>query len=197
MAGLISSYEPFTWHARDSLYESLLSCIVGQQLSTKAADTIWNRVKVLLKNDLSPENILKTEDQDMRDAGMSWAKIKYFNGVAEAHKNAQINEAAIRRMSDDAVIAELTKLKGIGRWSAEMILMFTLGRQDVFSLGDLGLRNAIAKLYKVNRDDLKKLEKISDKWRPYRTIAARYLWMSLDNVPTVNKPSKAKSQGKA
>lgn len=181
MAKLVDEHAPFEWKHTSYLYKDLLSAIVSQQLSVKAADTIWSRVEILLNNDFSPQNILETPDQKMREAGMSWAKIKYMNGVAEAYKNDLVNEEEICKMTDEEVILELTKLKGIGPWSVEMILIFTLKRPDVFPLGDLGIRNAVSKLYNVDRDDLKKIEKISLKWRPYRSTACRYLWKSLEN----------------
>lgn len=181
MAKLTERYAPFVWKHTSFVYKDLLAAIVSQQLSVKAADTIWNRVEELFGHDFSPENILQTPDQKMRDAGMSWAKIKYTKGVAEAYKNKMINEEAIGKMSDEEIILELTKLKGIGRWSVEMILIFTLKRPDVFPLGDLGIRNAVSKLYQVDRDDLIKIEEISHSWHPYRSLACRYLWKSLEN----------------
>jgi DNA-3-methyladenine glycosylase II len=187
MAGLIDEYTLEKWKYNRSIYEALLSAIVGQQLSVKAADTIWGRVETLLGKDLSPENIIKTEDQKFRDAGMSWAKIKYVNGIAEAHKNGEIDPEKINDMSDEEVITELTKLKGVGKWTVEMILIFTLKRPDVFSIGDVGLRNAVANLYGVDRDDLEEIEKISLKWKPYRSTASRYLWKSLQNEPLKSK----------
>lgn len=183
MAHLIDSFELIDWSGSGALYVDLLRAVVGQQLSVKAARTIWGRVEILLNANFSPENILKTSDDKLREAGMSWAKIKYVNGIAEAFKNGEVDEKKIAELSDEDVITELTKLKGVGRWTAEMLLMSSLGRQDVFSLGDLGLRSAVSKIYKVDRDDLKKIEKISLKWKPYRSIASKYLWESLDNAP--------------
>jgi DNA-3-methyladenine glycosylase II len=135
---------------------------------------------VLLDNNYSPEQILATDDEKFREAGLSQAKIKYFKGVSEAKENGQIQERKIRKMSDEEVVAELTALKGIGRWSVEMILIFTLGREDIFSLGDLGLRTAVSRLYSVDREDLRKIEEISLVWSPHRSLASRYLWKSLD-----------------
>lgn len=180
MADLINKIEPFEWRATGDLYEDLLGCVVSQQLSTNAADTIWERVKKLLKNDFSPENILKTKDEKFREAGMSWGKISYFNGIAEAKKKGLLEQKNFKNLDDKEVIEKLTQLKGIGKWSVEMILIFTLGREDVFSMGDLGLRNAVAKNYNVDRDDLEKIAMITKKWKPYRSLASRYLWKSLE-----------------
>ena len=182
MLGVIDNIEPFEWDNTGDLYKDLLHAIIGQQLSVKAARTIRERVQLVLKNDYSPDNILKTKDEKLREAGMSWMKIKYFNGIAEAKKEGLLDEDKFKKMSDEEVIEELIKLKGIGKWSAEMILIFTLARQDVFSMGDLGLRNAVAMHYKVNRDDFEKIEKITKKWSPYRSLASRYLWKSLDSA---------------
>lgn len=183
MAKLISQFEPFEWHERGSLYEDLLSCIVGQQLSVKAADTIWKRVETLVNHDFSPINILKIPDDKFREAGMSWAKVAYFKGIAVAQSEGKIKPKELEVLSDEDLIKELTKLKGIGKWSAEMIMIFTLNRPDVFSLGDLGLRTAVSKLYGIDREDLNKISQISDKWSPFRSLACRYLWKSLDNAP--------------
>jgi DNA-3-methyladenine glycosylase II len=162
--------------------------IVSQQLSVKASDTIWKRFKKLFgKKKITPDNLLKIEDEQIRAAGISYSKIKYMKGLSTMILKNELNLSAISTLSNEEVLLELTKVKGIGPWTAEMILMFSLGREDVFSLGDIGLRNAIAKLYNIDRDDLKKVEKISETWKPYRTYAARYLWKSLDNLP---KPLK-------
>lgn len=193
MASLVKQHKLSKWRYKENLYEDLLGAIVGQQLSVKAADTIWKRVKALLKDDLSPENILKASDDKLREAGMSWAKIKYMNGIAQAFKDGEIVESEVVKMSDEEVIETLTKLNGIGRWSAEMILIFTLGRLDVFSIGDMGLRNAVSKLYGIDKNDLKRIEELSLSWKPYRSIASRFLWKSLDNAPAKDKLLKAKS----
>lgn len=166
------------------LFAHIVESIISQQLSVKASDTIYKRFIALLpKNKLTPENILSVSDEEIRGAGISFSKIKYIKGVAQAVIDKQIDLGNLHKLSDDEVLIELIKLKGIGKWTAEMLLMFSLRRPDVFSMGDVGLRNAIAKLYGVDRDDLKKIEKIANKWKPFRTTAARYLWRSLDNEP--------------
>lgn len=180
LAKVISRVTPFEWHTQGALYEDLLSCIVSQQLSVKAAQTIWKRVEELVSHDFSPENIAKIEDEEFRACGMSFSKISYFKGVAKAFGEGLITHESIEKLSDKEVVIELTKLHGIGRWSAEMILIFTLNRPDVFSMGDLGLRNAVSRLYNVDRNDLARIEEISKGWKPYRSLASRYLWKSLD-----------------
>jgi DNA-3-methyladenine glycosylase II len=120
----------------------------------------------------------------LRAVGLSYAKAKYVKSVCEHALSGDVDFEGMRNLPDEEIIAELIKIKGVGRWTAEMFIMFSLNRPDVFSLGDLGLRNAVAKLYNVDRDDLAAIEKISQKWKPYRSLASRYLWKSLDNAPS-------------
>lgn len=181
---VIDRYPQPTWRESVDLFEDLIESIVSQQLSVKASDTIFKRVKVLCEAPvLTPKAILTHSDEALRACGLSYAKIKYIKGICEAVLDKSLVLESLAELSDEDVITELIKLKGIGKWSAEMLLMFSLQRPDVFSLGDLGLRKAVATLYGVDRDDLKGIEAISLKWKPYRTVASRYLWLSLDNTP--------------
>jgi DNA-3-methyladenine glycosylase II len=163
---------------------------VGQQLSGKAADTIFNRFKALFPNGLLPETILKEADEKLRGVGLSNAKTKYIKDLAQRVLNQDLHLHSLVEMKDEEVIAELVKVKGIGNWTAEMFLIFTLQRPDVYSLGDLGLTKAVMKLYgykeKPTADQLLKHSKI---WSPYRSIASRALWKYLDtpNERTVGK----------
>lgn len=171
----------------ENLFVDIVSSIVSQQLSVKAADTIWKRFELLFPDKkVTPEFLLTIVDQTIRDVGCSFSKIKYMKGLAQMIIENDLDLQGLVHMSDEEVITELTRVKGIGRWTAEMILIFSLARPDVFSLGDLGLRNAVSKLYEVNRDDLKKIEEISQMWKPIRSTACRYLWRSLDNKPTIS-----------
>lgn len=155
-------------------FSDLCEIIIQQQLSEKAGDTIWKRFFTLF-NKLTPGALLRMPDQKIRDAGISWSKISYLKNVA---RHGDFNY--LQTLPDEDVIRELTKIKGIGPWSAEMFLMFTLGREDVFSYGDLGLKKAIKKLYKFKKDPTRKqMEKLVSKWSPYRSWAARILWKSL------------------
>lgn len=184
MKTLISSYGELLFDWESNLYENLIDSIISQQLSVKAAATISKRFKALFGETFPrPKQILEMPDEKIRECGISYSKIKYIKGICEAIEKGELDLEKLPNLSDEEVIAELTKLKGIGRWTAEMTLMFTLKRLDVFSMGDLGLRNAVAKLYNVDRDDLKKIEEISGNWKPYRTLASRYLWKSLDTTP--------------
>ena len=166
----------------DDYFLELCSNIIGQQLSGKAADTIYGRFEKLFgKKKINPQNVLKIPDEKLRKAGMSWSKVKYVKDLAQKVKDRTLKLEKLDNMTDDDVISELTKIKGIGPWTAEMFLMFTLGREDVFSNGDLGLRNAIKKLYKFKKEPTRKqIEKIVEKWKPYRTYASRILWKSLE-----------------
>lgn len=162
------------------LFETLCESIVSQQLSVKAGDTIFGRVLDLLpQRKLTPENILKQKDEDLRNAGLSWGKVKYLKDLSQKVKDKEVVLEDLDKLSEEEAIKELTKIKGIGRWTAEMFLMFALGREDVFSHGDVGLQNAIKKIYKYEKYDPVVVEEIVIKWSPYRTIAARILWRSL------------------
>lgn len=186
---IIEEYDIHYLQSETNLFESLVETIISQQLSGKAAETIYNRFKVLFThstssgqaNKLTPQNILKIKDEKIRECGISYPKIKYIKGLCKAIVDGSFAPDKVQNLSDEEVIAELTKLKGIGRWTAEMILIFSLKRPDVFSVGDLGLRTAVSKLYNINRENIKEIGKLSLKWAPYRSFAARYLWRSLNN----------------
>jgi DNA-3-methyladenine glycosylase II len=165
-----------------TFFENLADSIVGQQLSTKAADTIWARVKALAENQLiTPEFFLHTPNEIFRSVGVSGAKTKYLKNLADHIANGELDLLSLPRMTDEEVILQLTKVKGIGRWTAEMFLIFNLGREDVFSMGDLGLRNAVKRWYSTSdKPTSTELEPITEKWAPYRSYAARILWQSLE-----------------
>ncbi len=186
MAKLIKEYPLSAWPKvkTDSqyLFSEIVDTILGQQLSGKAANTIIGRFKDLYGGRYpKPEQLLKTKDEKIRDCGTSWSKVSYIKNVARAVKSGGLNLKKISQMSDTEVREELLKIKGIGNWTAEMVLMFTLRRSDIFSPGDMGLQNAIHKHYKVKKGDINKMLKIAKQWEPYRSLACRYLWRSLDN----------------
>lgn len=161
---------------------ALAEAILSQQISDKAADSIIARVKALFPGKLFPsaEDILKIRAAKLNKAGVSRQKISYLKDLARHVKEKKIDFEAIGRQSDEEVIAELVAVKGIGRWTAEMFLIFSLGRPDIFSAGDLGLRNAVKRLYGLKKDpSTKRLLSISKAWTPYRSLASRYLWASL------------------
>lgn len=164
-------------------FEELASSIISQQLSVKAAATIEKRFRQLFgkKSFPKPAEVLKMSDSKIRECGLSNSKVSYVKDLASRVEDGRLHFRGISKMSDQEVMEMLVSVKGIGRWTAEMFLMFSLIRPDVFSHGDLGLRNAMKKMYNV-RGELteKKAEKIAQKWKPYRTIASRYLWASLE-----------------
>lgn len=163
-------------------FVDLVESIISQQLSGKAADTIFGRFKKLFPGGkITPAKLLKIPDEKIRAAGISYSKIRYIKGIAHEIKNKKLNLKNLEDLTDEEVINELVKLKGVGTWTAEMFLMFTLARPDVFSPGDLGLQNAIIKHYKLkNKPKKEELLKISAKWSPHRTVASRILWRSLE-----------------
>lgn len=152
--------------------------IIGQQLSGKAADSIFARfVKLFPKKIITADKLLKLDDQKIRNVGTSWAKVRSLKDLATQVKAKTIHLEKLAEMSDDEAKQELIKIKGIGPWTAEMFLIFTLKREDVFSAGDLGLNNAFKKLY-----GKKALLPVIKRWSPYRTFGCLALWHSLDKV---------------
>jgi DNA-3-methyladenine glycosylase II len=171
--------------SRPDAYQALARAIVGQQLSTKAAASIWGRVTELFgEHTPSPVQLLEVDGQELRDAGLSWSKVGFLKDLAERVEDGRLDLDRLGELSDDDVVAELTEIKGVGRWTAEMFLIFHLGRPDVVSMGDLGIRRAVQLAYGL--DELpgpSEMERISEPWRPHRTLACLYLWRSLHNVP--------------
>lgn len=164
---------------KSEYFPDLVDTIASQQLSGKAALTIFNRIKDKAGGKITPENILKLTDQEIRDCGMSWAKVSYVKDLASRVKNKKLKIDSFDKLPDDEIRSELVAVKGIGNWSAEMVLMFTLARQDVFPVDDLGIKKAMVKLLKK---ELKPLEMatFAERWKPFRTLAAWYLWKYLD-----------------
>lgn len=181
MKRLIEKYNLPGWNDEHDYFLDLVDSIIGQQLSGKAGDTIIGRFKNLFRNTPTAKKILSASDEKIRSAGMSYAKVDYIKNLSRAVLEKKLDFKELKNLPDEEVIKKLIAIKGIGRWTAEMFLMFSLGREDVFSLGDLGLRNAVADLYHIDRKDFQKIERISQKWKPYRSLACRYLWKSLEN----------------
>jgi len=178
MQGLVDKYGELGFEQCLDPFVDLVRAIVGQQLSVRVADVIWGRVEKLL-GDVTPESILEMAEEELRAVGLSWGKVRYVRNLANAVSFGDINMAAFGAMTDEEVIKSLTTVKGIGRWTAEMFLMFTLGRPDVFSHGDLGLRTAMRNLYDAHTRD--EIEVVSHRWSPNRSLACLYLWKTLDN----------------
>jgi DNA-3-methyladenine glycosylase II len=167
-------------------FEALVEAIVSQQLSVKAADTIFKRFSALTRGKKfpTPKQVLKLPIPKMRRAGLSRMKVSFIKDLAKKVLDKTIDFKKMPTWTDAEVIEHLTAVKGIGIWTAEMFLIFSLHRDDVFSYGDLGLRKAMQKLYKMRTHPTPwQAEKITAKWKPYRSLGSRYLWASLDNKP--------------
>ncbi len=164
-------------------FNLLLGSIISQQLSTYAASSIHKRFMDFFKNNPQPEFILRTDDSALRLLGLSNAKVKYVKDLSEKILSGEVKLKGFAKMSDDDIIAELTKVKGIGEWTAHMFLLFTLGRLDILPFGDLGIRKSIMVNYRLKKlPDEKKIKLIAknNNWYPYCSIASLYLWRSLD-----------------
>ena len=167
---------------RSDHFSALVRAITGQQLSTKAAATIYARLVALMPGGVTPEALVSLTDEQMRAAGMSRQKIAYFRDLAQKVLNGAVPLDTIDTLTDDDVIAALTQVKGIGRWSAEMFLIFRLHRPDVLPVDDLGIVTAMKNVYRLRkRPTADRMRKIGESWRPYRSVASWYLWRSLDN----------------
>lgn len=178
---MITANEDVVVELSDNYFESLVSAIVGQQLSNKVVEILWKRVVLLLDGKVTPERVIETGEEDLRRIGISYGKIGYIKNLSRAVLEQSLNLSGFDEMEDEAIIQQLTAVKGIGRWTAEMFLIFSLGRADVFSAGDGGLQRSVQKMYRSKEcPDKKELLKISSKWSPYRTYASLYLWKSLD-----------------
>ncbi|MBU1200778.1 DNA-3-methyladenine glycosylase [Patescibacteria group bacterium] len=178
---LIKNYPPFNWPKTGDIFTDLIESIINQQLSLASAASIYARFKKLFKNSITPKNTLKLTIDQLKSVGLSGQKSSYIQNVATAIISGELDVNKLKKSTDQEVIDQLTSIKGIGPWSANMILMFSLNRPDVFPVGDLGIRTAMSKLYKLDRENLKAMIIIAKKWSPYRTLASRYLWQSLDN----------------
>ena len=165
-------------------FQALLHAIISQQLSTKAAATIARRFDALYGGVPTPVAVAATTDEQLRAVGLSAQKLVYMRDLCRRIRDGSLPLHAFDAMSDDEVIAALTKVKGIGRWTAEMFLMFRLHRPDVLPVGDLGIVKAVQKAYRLRKTPTpERLTRIGESWRPYRSIACWYLWASLDNKP--------------
>ncbi|MCR4324141.1 MAG: DNA-3-methyladenine glycosylase 2 family protein [Candidatus Curtissbacteria bacterium] len=169
----------------ENYFWDLVRKIIGQQLSVKSAAAIASRFQELYGADFSPEAVIETRDEKLRKVGLSGTKVSYIKGLALAVNDKELILAGIDKLSNEEIIEELTKIKGIGPWSAEMFLMFSLARPDVFSLGDLGLRRAMERLYEIEDLKLAQMEEMSLVWSPYRTYASMTLWKTLANEPQI------------
>lgn len=183
LAAIIDRVGPFTLKPRadGTHFDHVVRSIVGQQLSGKAATTIYQRVCDLYGGRPTPAQLLKTPDATLRAAGLSGRKVEYVKELATRTHSEALPILRIHEMSDDEVMETLTSVRGIGRWTAQMVLMFRLGRPDILPELDLGVQKAVQKLHRMRKlPTPQRLQKIGAKWAPYRTIAAWYLWRSLE-----------------
>ncbi len=170
----------FSWRHHDAIFPSLIRTIIGQQLSTKAANTIWQRV-VDGVGDISPEGFQNNDDETLRGYGLSRPKISYIRGLVDVIQHHGFRPEGLRDLPDDEAIQTMTSLKGFGRWSAQMILIFTFHRRDIWPAGDLGIREGI-RLYHQSDDrpDIPSTEKFGDQFKGRRTAASLLLWKLKD-----------------
>ena len=180
IAKIIANYPKERMEMKNDTLHTLVRSVVGQQISVRAADAIWNRLDEACNNSITEDNLLQLSIEDMRKTGLSNTKSNYIINIVEANLTGLNWED----MNDDEVSNELCKIKGIGPWTADMFLIFRLGRTNILPLGDIGLVNAI-NLHYNNKDKLSKEElmKFKKKWSPWCSIATWYMWRSLDPVP--------------
>jgi DNA-3-methyladenine glycosylase II len=184
MKSIIKSTGRIHPEASGNLYKALLTSIVSQQLSVKAADTIWGRVQNLFPNkNPKPELILKMDIELLRGAGLSYQKAGYMKNIAQFSIEKSLDYRKLRKLTNEELIAYLTEIKGVGRWTVEMILMFALNRPDVLPLDDLGIQHGFHQFYGLKTTGKKmhaEMEVIALQWAPYRSLACRHLWMAKD-----------------
>ena len=184
---LLAQQEAIKLSKRKQIYLHLCSSIMSQQLSTRVAEVIHKRLLKLYAGKPTPQKLLDTPFDTLRAIGLSNAKTKYIQNVARFTLEKGMDPKILHKMDNEELIEHFTQIKGVGRWTAEMLLMFTLGREDVFAVDDLGIQNAMIRVYKLDKTDKKKLRddmlRISAKWSPYRTFACLHLWRHKDNAP--------------
>jgi DNA-3-methyladenine glycosylase II len=191
MAGLIREIGPMSLakrrrgRPRGDAYGALLRAVVGQQLSVKAAATIFDRVLALFDGKMpTPQALLDAEPDDLRAAGLSGRKVEYLQDLARHVLSGELEVDRLPDLPDETVVAEITAVRGLGVWTAHMFLMFHLERPDVLPVGDLGIRNAVKAAYGLDEPPApEELERIAAPWRPHRSLACLYLWESLSNAP--------------
>ena len=179
---IIELYEFPSLTTREDMFYTLIRSIVGQQISVRAADTIWDKI-VNEAKEIRPEIIYSMDENTMRNCGLSKRKVEYMKAVSEKWINGY-DKINWHELSDEAITEKLVEIRGIGKWTAEMILIFTLMRPDIFPMGDIGAIRALEKIYnKGQKMKKEQIEEIVKKWKPWRTIATWYLWRSIDPVP--------------
>lgn len=173
-------------HLNNDIYLYLTESIIGQQLSSKVAAIIYNRFTDLFDNNYpEPEKVLAVDFDVLKSVGLSRQKVTYLKNAAAFAIEISLEYNKLKTMPDEAIIKYLTQIKGVGRWTAEMILMFPLNRSDVFPVDDLGIQNTMKQFYRIDKTGkllTEDLKNIAEKWKPYRTIACKYLWEYVDGA---------------
>ena len=183
MKNIINNHNEDYLQSRDDPFNALCRTVIGQQISVKAAASIWNKFAAGTKN-INPKTVIKYGNNNIRKCGISNKKVEYIIGLSNFFIENPDSVNLWKKMDDKSIIKELCQLKGIGPWSAEMFLMFCLLRPDVLPLGDLGLRRAVGKNYLNTFDPTyEEVEKVAKKWIPYRSAATWFLWKSIDPIP--------------
>ena len=182
MAAIVRRHPRVHLEPRGDPFHTLARAIVGQQISVKAAQSVWNRFSTLVSV-VSPEEILKAKAKDLRACGLSERKCEYIVDLAQRFADGAVHVHRWPDMGDEDVIADLVQVRGVGRWTAEMFLIFNLLRPDVFPLADLGLQKGIRLAYFKRKVSLRTMARLGEAWRPWRSVATWYLWRSLDPLP--------------
>jgi DNA-3-methyladenine glycosylase II len=185
---IIELQQPYVLEKKKQVWLHLCASIMSQQLSTKVADVIYNRfLNLFPKKKPTLQSVIDLPFETLRGIGLSNAKTNYVKNVCEFFLKENITDPMLHKMENEDTIKYLTQIKGVGQWTVEMILMFTLGREDILALDDLGIQQSMIKLYKIKAENKKELRekmlKHSKNWSPYRTYACRYLWGWKDNTP--------------
>ena len=181
LSRIINKFDDLELISRGDIFFTLIRSIIGQQISVKAASTVWSRFTKKV-GEITPKNILSVDFEDLRSCGLTQKKTEYVIGISESWHEYSLFDW--NKMDDEEVIEKLIKLRGVGKWTAEMILIFTLLRPDVFPIGDIGMIRGIEKSYnsgvRMSNDELYAL---SEKWKPWRTVACCYMWRTVDPEP--------------
>jgi DNA-3-methyladenine glycosylase II len=185
---IILQQKPFLLTKRNKVHLYLCYSIMSQQLSIKVADVFQQRFLALYNGKIpTPLQVTTTAFETLRSIGLSNAKAKYLQNVCQFFIDEKLTDTRLHKMSNDELVRYLTQIKGVGKWTVEMLLMFTFGREDVFAIDDLGIQQAMCILYKIDATNKKAMQEkmlsLSKKWSPYRTYACRYLWSWKDNLP--------------
>lgn len=183
MRNIIKQVGDYTLSRKNHHFSVLIRSIISQQLAAKAANTIFQRFRDMYPKFPTAQEILSTKKSDLRSIGLSNMKIEYLRDLARSIHGGNLVFESLKTMDDEQIISELTKVKGIGRWTAQMFLIFSLGRQDIFPVDDLVLKKAIQKAFFLKElPRSKQAEDLGERWRPYRTVATWYLWESFESL---------------